>query len=51
MDISLDKKKMKEQFFSFIKYHRGKLEHLFNRMKKAKKREEFEKKEEEKIEQ
>ena len=47
MGIPLDKKKTKEQFFAFRKYHRGKLEHMFNRMKEAKEREEFEKKEEE----
>ena len=47
MGIPLDKKKTKEQFFAFRKYHRGKLEHMFNRMKEAKEREEFERKEEE----
>ena len=36
MGIPLDKKKTKEQFFAFRKYHRGKLEHMFNRMKEAK---------------
>ena len=47
MGIPLDKKKTKEQFFAFRKYHRGKLQHMFNRMQEAKDREEFEKKEEE----
>ena len=47
MGIPLDKKKTKEQFFAFRKYHRGKLEHMFNTIKETKEREEFEKKEEE----
>ena len=47
MGIPLDKKKTKEQFFAFRKYHRGKLEHMFNRIKESKEREEFERKEEE----
>ena len=47
MGIPLDKKKTKEQFFAFRKYHRGKLAHMFNTIKEKKEREEFEKKEEE----
>ena len=47
MGIPLDKKKTKEQFFAFRKYHRGKLAHMFNTIKETKEREEFEKKEEE----
>ena len=47
MGIPLDKKKTKEQFFAFRKYHRGKLQHMFNRIQEAKDREEFERKEEE----
>ena len=47
MGIPLDKKKTKEQFFAFRKYHRGKLAHMFNRIKETKEREEFEQKEEE----
>ena len=47
MGIPLDKKKTKEQFFAFRKYHRGKLAHMFNTIKEKKEREEFEQKEEE----
>ena len=35
MGIPLDKKKTKEQFFAFRKYHRGKLAHMFNRIKET----------------
>ena len=40
--VQATKKKTKEQFFAFRKYHRGKLAHMFNTIKETKEREEFE---------
>ena len=47
LGIPLDKKRTKEQFIYWVKYHSDKLVHLFNRMQEAADREEQAKKDEE----
>ncbi len=47
LGIPLDKKRTKEQFFAWVKYHSDKLVHLFNRMQEAADRIEQNKKDEE----